>query len=204
MPNDLDILREVGSIASGHGSTALSEMLGRKVNLEFPAVDIITSLEVPSKIKVEKLAVAVFCKIIVGLDGEVALLLDGDNASKLINLSYRIRKDEESQPGFITDMGVSVLKEVGNIIVGAYLNALSMMLNRLIIPPIPTLMSGSIEDILNTILLRHRDMDYCYLIESVFEEPESKLTGGFFLILSPYTARDIKKSCDKILTDMEK
>ncbi len=33
MQDELDILREVGSIAAVHGSIALSEILGKRINL---------------------------------------------------------------------------------------------------------------------------------------------------------------------------
>jgi len=39
MKDEMDILREISSIAAGHGSIALSEMMGKKLNLELPSLE---------------------------------------------------------------------------------------------------------------------------------------------------------------------
>lgn len=200
MVDELDILREIGNIAAGHGSTALSEILKRKVTITFPSVDIITSLEVPSKLQVEKTAVIIFAKVLVGLDGEVAVLLDQDNVGKLINLSYKWTA-ENHPPAFISEMSMSILKEIGNVIIASYLNAMSIMLKRIIVPPIPTLISSSIEDLLNLLLNSYQGTDYCYLIESTFKEDVEGIAGNFFLIMTPQTAQNIKTMCKKILSN---
>ncbi|MFH1771551.1 MAG: chemotaxis protein CheC [Candidatus Omnitrophota bacterium] len=199
MQDEFDILREVGSVAAGHGSNALSEILGKKISLKFPTVNIITSLEAPSHLKLEKLVIATLSKLLTGIEGEVVLLFDGENASKLINLSYRMDKDIDTKPGIITEMSLSLIKETGNVIVASYANALSIMLGKMIIPTIPILISGGLADILRIILAAHEKLDYCFLIESIFEEQKSGLKGGFFMVLTPYAARDIKAICNRFI-----
>ena len=201
MQDELNILREIGSIASGHGSTALSDILRQKINLTFPSIDIITPLEVPARIKVEEMAIVIISRILVGLEGEVAVIFNSENAAKLINLSCTTDGIVKSSPGFITELGLSAIKEIGNIIIASYLNALSLLFKKMIIPPSPTVFSGSVEDILNVILATHKDTEYCYLVEAVFEEPRSNLKGEFSLILTPYAASDINTMCRKMLTN---
>jgi len=203
MQDELDILREVGSIAAAHGSIALSEILGRRINLFVPSTDIVSCNGFPTKINVEKIGIAVISKLLTGLKGEVVFLLDEKNAFKMIDLSYRIEKVDK-KAGVITEIGMSVIKEIGSIIIAAYISALSMMLKRLILPPPPTLISGSIEEILRIMLSGYQDEDYAMLIEATFEEPKEKIKGGFYLVLTPEATSDIQEVCKKMLRDLEK
>jgi len=132
MKDELDILKEVGSIAAGHGGVALSEILDKKVILEVPSVEIISAQRVPKSMNLEKLGIAVFFQLLVGLQGKVIFILDEKNAFKLVDLSYKIR-DLKREPGIITEVSLSLIKEVGNIVVCSYLNALSLTLKRITI-----------------------------------------------------------------------
>jgi len=87
---------------------------------------------------------------------------------------------------------------------GTYLNALSLLLKRMIIPPLPTLISGSLNDILNIIISSYGKDDYSYLVEALFEEPKEGLKGSFFLVLTPNAAKDIEATCQKLLEDLKK
>lgn len=205
MQEELDMLREVGNIASGHGSSALSDMLGKRINLKFPSVEVITPDQVNSRLPAVKLTLAVFSNIPLSIEGKVAFLMDGENAVRLINMSSKTENPEESKPALILDMmGLSLLKEIGDIAVGAYVNALSMVLKQVTTGVRSTLISGSAEDILNTVILFKEKEKYCYLIESVFEEPKSGLSGGFYLVLTPGAVMSVMDTCKKMLGDSGK
>jgi chemotaxis protein CheC len=201
--DELSILTEVGNIAAGHGSIALSAILGRTINLSVPSADVICRSKRSESMHIDKVGVVIFSKILVGLKGEVVFIMDEQNAFKLMNLSACV-KAEDSRLAIPTEVGLSMLKEVGHIIIGAYLNALSMVLKRVIIPPLPTLINGTIEDILNLVLASYADDEFSYLIETVFSESKGDIQGSFFMILTPEAAKDIKETCNKILDDMEK
>ncbi len=200
MVDQLSILREVGNIAAGHGAMALSEILGKKINLAVPATDILSCQRVPQTVKMQKSGIGVYTKVLVGLQGEVAFLLDGENMFKLVDLCYKL-PNEDKRPGIMTETGLSLIKEIGNVIICAYLNAMSLVLRRVIIPPIPTLISGSIEEILNIILSPYGSEDVSFLVETTFEETTEKIHGSFYLIITPKTAKDISETCRKQLSD---
>jgi len=202
MKDELDILKEVGNIAAGHGGVALSEILDKKIILEVPSVEIISAQRVPKSMNLEKLGIAVFFQLLVGLQGKVIFILDEKNAFKLVDLSYKIR-DLKREPGIITEVSLSLIKEVGNIVVCSYLNALSLTLKRIIIPPLPTLFSGSLEDILNIGFFGYEE-EFAYVIEASFKEPEEDIQGSFYLILTPEAAKDIRESCKKLLEEINK
>jgi len=202
MQDELDILREVGSIAAAHGSLALSEILGRRIELSIPSLDIVSCTGVPAKIDVEKMGIAIISRLPVGLKGEAAFFLNEKNAFKFIDMSYKIR-EEDKKPGVLTEVGISSIKEIGSIVIGAYLSALSIMFKRVILSLPPTLVSGTVDDILNILFATAGTEDYALLIEAVFEEPKENIKGGFYLVLTPETASDIRKTCKKMLRELE-
>jgi len=202
MKDEMDILREVGSISAGHGSIALSEILGRKINLRLPALDILPGEEVLNKLNLAQMAISVSSHILSGLKGNVLFVLDEKSAFKLIDMCYKIN-EEEKKKGAFTEMGMSIIKEVGSVIIASYIGALSMMLKKLIIPSIPTLVSGPIQEIINIAVGSYSEEEYILLVEAVFEEPRQRISGSFYLVLNPEAMKYIQESCKKILKSLE-
>lgn len=203
MKDELDILREVGSIAAAHGSIALSEILGKKINLLLPSIDIITSEGISTRINVAEAGIAVISRFASGLKGESVFLLDEHNAFKLIGLSCKI-EEEEKKLEVLTEVGLSTIKEIGNIVTSAYLSAIGMILKKVILSLPPTLISGTVDEILNIILSSSESDGYAIFIEAVFEEPQEKIKGGFYLVLGQQAASDIKDACKRMLAEVAK
>lgn len=203
MQDELGILREVGSIAAGHGSIALSEILGKRISLYMPTVDIASCATLSSRVDLEKMGIAVVSKLPTGLKGEAIFLLDEKNAFKLVDISCNIR-EEDKKSGVLTEVGISSLKEIGSIVIGSYLSAISLMLKKVVLSLPPTLISGTIDDILNIIIAISGANDYVIFVEAVFKEPEEDIKGGFYLVLTPTAAADVIKACKKMLRDLEK
>lgn len=201
MQDELDILREVGSIAAAHGGTALSEILGRKINLSIPSLDFISSTGVSKKINVEEMGIAVIARLTTGLKGQAVFMLEEKNAFKLIDLSSKIEeKDKKSE--VLTEIGISTIKEIGNIVISAHLNAIGMILKKIILSLPPTFISGTLDEILNIILSASGTEEYALLIEALFEEPEEKIKGAFYLVLAAQAASDIRKACQQMLEEI--
>ena len=197
----MDILREVGSIAAGQGSIALSEILGKKIKLEMPVLDVLESGAVLKKLGENPVVVTIFSNILTGLEGRILFLLDEKSAYKLADMCYRINPENKKCSVF-TEMGVSLIKVVGNVVISSFIGALSMILRILIIPSIPTMVNGPIQEILGMIIAS--DNDYVLFTETVFEEPEEKITGSFYMVLSPDAAKFIQDSCKKLLESISK
>lgn len=202
MKDEMDILREVGSIAAGHGSIALSELLGRRINLVIPTVEIVSCDKAPDKMEKGKLEVAVIFRMLTGLKGEAVFMLDEKNAFKLIGLSYKVHS-EDKRMEVLTEIGISALKEIANIVTGAYLNAVGLMLKKVILTFPPALISGTIEEVLGMILASSGSGDHILLIEALFEAEQENIRGSFYLVLSQESAADIREACMKMLKDLE-
>jgi len=203
MQDEMDILKEIGNIASAHGSIALSEILGSRIELSVPETSILAINSLNEKINVDKIGIAVSSKLITGLRGKVIFLLDERNAFKLNDISYKVKK-EDKNAGVLTEMGMSLIKEVGSMVTGAYVSALSMLFKEMILLAPPSLISGTIEEVLNMTLATSdtKDNKNLVLIDVEFKEPADNLEGNFFLVLTCETALDIQKKCKQMLEDI--
>ena len=202
MKDEMDILREVGSIAAGHGSIALSELLGRRINLRIPSVELVPYDKAPDKMEKGKMEIAVLFRLLTGLKGEAVFMLDEKNAFKLVGLSYKVHA-EETRMEVLTEVGISALKEIANIVTGAYLNAVGLMLKKVILTFPPALISGTIEEVLGMILGSSGVSENVLLIEALFEAEQENIRGSFYLVLSQESAADIRQACMKMLKDLE-
>ena len=198
MKDEMDILREVGSISAAHGSIALSEILGRRIKLPMPSLDFIPSGMIMDKLIPTQVVVGVYGHILTGLKGNILFVLDEKSAFKLVDMCYKVNPADKKS-GILTEMGLSVIKEVGNVVIASYIGALSMILKTLIIPSIPTLMSGPIQQIMHVAISSYDAEEYFLLVETVFEEPNEKITGSFYLILNPEATEYIQDTCKKYL-----
>ena len=139
-----DILKELGNIGAGNATTALAQMLQCKMDMSVPQVNMLEFKDLGAAMGGEELIMAgIYLGVEGDITGSIMFLLEKNSAKHLVGklMGMEIPGEEFS------DMEFSALKEVGNIITGAYLNSLSMLTNLKIFPSIPDLtvdMAGAI------------------------------------------------------------
>ncbi len=119
-PVQLDALREVANIGAGHAATALSEITARRVMIEVPDVAVVPLEAVGGLVGApEEHVCAVLCEVYGAVTGRTVQVLSQATASRLTAKLLRTR-----EPLPPSDFGLierSALKEIGNILVAAYL-----------------------------------------------------------------------------------
>lgn len=144
--NQLDGLREVANIGAGHAATALSQLTNRRVTIEVPEVSIVALEDVVNVLGApDDIVSAVLMKILGDVTGRTMQIFPAATASRLTGLL--LGHPEPQLPDGFGDLEQSTLMEVGNIIVGAYLNALSEFMGMLLIMSVPALaidMAGAV------------------------------------------------------------
>jgi chemotaxis protein CheC len=95
-------------------------------------------------------------------------------------------------------MGLSTIKEIGNIIISCYVGALSMILKTIVIPSIPTLMSGSLQQVLSMVVSPYGPDNIILMVEAEFIEPEEAISGSFYLVLNKDTMKSIQDACHNL------
>ncbi len=119
-----DLLKELANIGVGNAVTALSSMLeDQKINMEVPEVKVAPLQDVPDSFgNPENLVAATYCEAECPVMGLVlVLVLPFEAAQAMVE---KILPDNGSDNN---EMAQSLLMELGNIITGSYLSALSFM-----------------------------------------------------------------------------
>lgn len=188
-----DVLREIGNIGAGNATTALAQMLNTKVDMHVPKVSLLEFSEVGSVMGGEEQLMAGIYQSVEGdISGSIMFLLEEKSARNLVNTLMGTEPDGEE--GF-TDMELSALKEISNIITGSYLSSLSTLTNLKIISSVPSISIDMAGAILSVPAIEFGALgDKILLIETTFSD-DVKLEGYFILI------PDLE-SYDKILTSL--
>ena len=142
-----DVLRELGNIGAGNATTALAQMLQCKVDMAVPKVGLLEFKEVGEAMGGEEQIMAgIYLGVEGDITGSIMFLLEKGSARFLVSKMMGMQEEGEE----FSEMELSALKEVGNIITGAYLNSLSTITNLKIYPTIPDMtidMAGAIMSV---------------------------------------------------------
>lgn len=178
--NYYDVLRELGNIGAGNAMTALSQMLQCKVDMKVPQVRLLEFTEVGDMMGgEEQIMVGVFLGVEGDITGSMMFMVEEESARHLIG---KITMGMLPPGSEFEEMGLSAMKEVGNIITGAYLNSLSTLTNLKIFPTPPALTVDMAGAILSVPAIQFGIFgDKILLIQSQFYD-EIELDGYFILI----------------------
>ena len=124
---ELDVMKEIGSIGTSHAATSLSKMLQKEIRISIPQVRVLGYDEAVDQIgDVESLASATLVKMTGDVDGLMLFLFNLDFANTVLD-----RVIGESYHGFeeMDQLAYSALTEIGNIIICSYINAFSQLVN---------------------------------------------------------------------------
>ena len=178
--NYYDVLKEIGNIGAGNAMTALSQMLGCKIDMGVPQVELLNFSEVGAAIGgEEQIMVGVFLGVEGDVTGSMLFLVEQKSAKSLINKVMMGMGDPGEE---FTEMELSAMQEVGNIITGAYLNSLSTLTNLKIFPSPPALTVDMAGAILSVPAIEFGIYgDQILMIQSKFFD-EVQIDGYFILV----------------------
>lgn len=174
-----DVLKELGNIGAGNATTALAQMMQCKVDMSVPQVKLLEFKELGEMMGGEELIMAgIYLGIEGDITGSIMFLLEKQAARHLVAKLMGMEVEGEE----FSEMELSALKEVGNIITGAYLNSLSTLTNLTIYPSVPDLTVDMAGAILSVPAIEFGAIgDKILLIQTQFFD-EMVLDGYFILI----------------------
>ncbi len=181
----LDALREVGNIGSGNAASALAQFLNRKIDMAVPSASILDFKSIPSIIGGPGTRVmGIFLKVMGEISGRFLLLIPEKTALKLLHTL--IPGCEIDNPLKMTELESSCMREVGNILAGAFLNALSVLTQTPMLNSLPSMtfdMAGAMID--GVVADMTAVSDKVLMIETSFIESEEDLRIHIFLLPEP-------------------
>ncbi len=179
----LDALREVANIGAGHAATALSQMTGTRVMISVPRVNVMPLEDIPTQLEEpEQPIAAVLMHMLGDLTGRTLLVFPQPTAIRLAE--RMLRRPQGSSLG-LGELEQSAIKEAGNILSGAYMNALSEFMGLMLLPSPPSLAVDMSAAVLTTAYLQFgTDKDFVFCVESeFFMQDLNERLRGFFLLL---------------------
>ena len=181
--SQLDAMREVANIGAGHAATALSQMTNRTIMINVPRVKIKPLEDAGDMLgPPDQVVASVLMHMMGDLTGRAMLLFPEPAA--LILCDYLFRRERGTTTAF-GEMEQSSLKEAGNILASAYLNALSDFMGMMLVPSVPSLVIDLSGAILTSAHLNFgHDREYALCVETSFRsEGSTESMAGHFLLL---------------------
>ena len=181
--SQLDAIREVANIGAGHAATALSGMTNRTIMITVPKVFVRPLEEACDLVGApDSVVAAVLMHMMGDLTGRAMVLFPQRSAHTVCDFLFRRPMGTTKELG---EMEQSGLKEAGNILASAYLNALSDFMGMMLIPSVPSLVIDLSGAVLTSAQLNFgHDREYAFCVETSFRvEGAAEPLGGHFLLL---------------------
>ena len=192
----IDVLKELGNIGAGNATTAIASMLNLTIDMKVPKVELKAVEDLGGAIcPEEETIVGIFLEVQHDISGSMMFLMRLDSAHYLVDrLMGGMGTSAPSEEGF-SEMELSAMKEIGNIIAGSYLSALSTMTNLVITPSVPYIAVDMAAAILSVPAIQFGQFgDNALLIETEFGD--HVMMQGYFILLPD------EDSYDKILQSL--
>jgi chemotaxis protein CheC len=177
----LDVLKEIGNIGAGNAATALAKILNKRINMFVPKIKIMHFSEVNDILGgAEIQVVGILLGIRGDINGHIMFILDLKSSQTLVNIMMGRNAEHELE---FDEMTCSALKEIGNILAGSYLSALSNLTNLNIMSGIPALaidMAGAIVSV--PAIEFGKNSEAVLYIENEFSDGVDSIIGNLFLV----------------------
>lgn len=197
-----DALQEIGSIGMGNATTALSNILNSKVQLNLSNAQITDIRSMSAMVPSSMTLAAVVMDLKRDLTGTMMLLFDFSSAATLSSFLVSNNTHEDDP-----EMYESALNEIGNILAGSYLKSMYEFLGVEVLHSTPSIVLGTAEKVFKEIETRLNEASVDVLnIETMFQVqglcgPQGNciLYGDMFLFLNDDSLNSLLSFIDKLV-----
>lgn len=181
---ELDALREVGNIGAGRAATALSQMLQRPIRIDVPKASIVRLEDLPEPLGgPQKLVAATYFRVYGDAPGRLLIMIGEDSLAHLLSL---LMGQEIPAGQALDETAQSAVKELGNILCSAYLNALADFMGFPLLPSVPALAIDMVSSVLQSVASDAAETGaQALLIENRFQESSQAVPLFLFFLPEP-------------------
>lgn len=176
-------LLEAGNIGSGHAAIALSQLMGRKIMIAIPSVEVFDLPGLNGKLDgKETKTVQISLSVLGSARGVVIFTIKEEMAFMLCDI---VMGQPQNQTKMLSNLELSALKEVGSIIGASYLNAISELTGLSLIVSTPEYYLGKlslIDKILTKKEIDIKEVKDVLCIKTEFIESAAKIEGYLFFV----------------------
>ena len=180
-PVHMDVLREIGNIGSGSAATALSSLLGTSVDISVPNVKCLNFAETINFMGgAEELVIGLMLSFTGEISGLIMYILQKEFAQKVIGAFYEKQLDSLMD---MDDMDRSAICEIGNIMAGSYVNAISALSGLEIDISVPSICIDMAGAILSVPAIEYATLgDKVLFIDDNFKVTSGDIKSNMILI----------------------
>lgn len=178
----IDALKELGNIGAAHAITGLSELLQKRIDISITNADIIPLQIIYTLFKGPESMVSIV--YIEGYSetfrGMMFLIFPHPEALKLVE---KVTCEEVKDDRLEDEYSLSILKEIGNIMCGCYLNTLAKFLNTSLMHSVPQISHDMLGAVMDSILVDLSiESDYAIVLETAFTLDKGDCKGFLFFV----------------------
>jgi len=181
----LDVFKEIGNIGAGHAASALAGLLDRRISMSVPEASVLPFDEIVDVLEgPETLVTGVLIDISGDLNGYILLVLCMEDAMAMVSQALQQPTRDTTEPDFeLTEMEKDTLLEIGNILVGSFLSAISSFSGLGATPAVPQLAVDMLGAILSIAMIEYGMIgDSVLFLKTQFNDLAGDINGHFFLI----------------------
>lgn len=180
-PMQLDFIKELANVGGGNAATSISQLIKKPVNMTLPIIDLIDYEELYETTMAEDTVVnAVIMKMFGDAEGTFLFVTSDGSLNDLINMMMPagiVLTDELSQSG---------IKELVNILVTSFVNAISKLVNINIISSVPVLTMEMFGAILSGVYMESEQYDEnIMIIKNEFLYNGDIIQGTLYFVPKP-------------------
>lgn len=177
----MDMLKEMGSIGGGNAATALSSMLSAKVNMTLPRAEILEFNDALARLGDPEVVVAAVLVEMTGeIQGIMLFIIPEEFADDVI---FRMLGKTRISLLTLDELELSVLTEIGNIVISSYVTALSSLTGvnvEMSVPQHTVNMLGGIMSLPMAMMGQHSDK--IMMVTGEFQIDGKAMNSGMLLM----------------------
>lgn len=191
-----DALNEVGNIGMGNATTALSQLVGKSIQVSGSSLTLLKAQDITENINSEKVGAIV--RVMGDMNGGFILVLGKNHSDVLADMLLKDGAEDNY-------MKISAFIEVANILAGSYYNALSKFLNLSIIPSIPVISEGTTDEIFEK-AKKHMSgkIEHIFGLTTLFEikgeDEYHSLSGDMYMLLDTASLQSVIDRIEEMRT----
>ena len=191
-----EALSKLGNVCAQNTTLALSQILQTKINVALQKIDIMPINEQMKLLNEDTVAnVGISITIVGAITGEIIILIPFEKGLKLVDSFEKLpfgttqTFDEKAQ---------SVLKTIGNVLTGAYLNAITQVLKLSSQPSMPKLKFEKREEMLETKNNAISETEYAFSLYTALKMEDTGIEFEVMLVPDIESLKNILYGLDTL------
>lgn len=185
----IDVIKEFANVGGGNAASSISELISKPVNMSVPRIELLNYDEVYEEIMTEDKTVNA---VITGMTGDAKgiflFIIDDETLDGLVNMMLPSGMDINEE------LSESAIKELGNILVNSYLNAIVRMVEVHLSSTVPILVKDMFGAILSSVYMESGQYDdKIMLIRNEFLYEGDRMEGELYFVPEPGVLKGLFK-----------